>query len=154
TLSALSTAGYAPDESEQIAYVKVPRDPRDVVGPIAEARTRNLRRNGPSLPKDGLLVPYEVARPDVLVEPGREPGPYGAVCVLWLGEDLGKGYDCEGKLDSLRTVKETLENALVKKAYKGTRNFVISGRLDSTQLAAILLDDGQKSPSAIVASTV
>jgi hypothetical protein len=142
TLSALSTAGYVPDHAERTAYVKLSRNPSDLEGPVVVAATGTTPA--------GLLIPYEVVRPNKLVpkEEGVPPPDhprFDAVCVLWVSENLGKNYDCSGKLDSLRCLKDALEGAL-KSSSKGAEvssHFAITGRLTSTQVADLIDADSR-----------
>ena len=112
TLSALSTAGYVPDQAERICYVKLPRNlgesPASGVslvgligsplgqGPFLAASALIPARGflgGPAT-RDAFLIPHELVRPPELVQVNLEPTPthFGAVCVLWLSEDLGEDY--------------------------------------------------------------
>jgi hypothetical protein len=171
TLSALSTARYAPDQAEKISYVKLPRHLG--ASPALSASITSLIGSplgqGPLLAasallsgrtslvdpvaRDGLLIPYEVVRPIYSYnykldfhERTRTPY-YDAVFVLWLGDNLGKDYGCLGKLGSLWRVKETLENAVKcsGKQDQVSLDFAITGQLDSTELDALLKEDDKAS---------
>ncbi len=128
TLSALSTAGYAPDQADKIGYIKVLRETaREKLDASSSCQS--------PLP-EGLVIPYEWAQP--LSE--SEKVPLDAVCVVWLGED----FDCSSKLASLIGLKKKLESLADQTSL--TCRFAVTGRLGSSQLAGIIRADAKLNP--------
>jgi hypothetical protein len=133
TLSALSTAGYRPTESDRVRFASLAG--KGGKGLFAADGARGTR-DGLRPQEAGLLIPYEWAGP-LADEPKavRDARGYRAVCVLW----VGLLPDASRQLPLVRALRQALPARWPR---NGPRcRFAITGRIGSSQLAAMLHAD-------------
>jgi hypothetical protein len=134
TLSALSTAGYAPVQPDRIQYatlsckdwanLQFTRSPK---GPGAAGRKWEA----------AMRIPYEWLLPIQQDQAGlpanqQQPCRYQAVCVLW----VNPLPDSSSQLSFLCSLKAALESACP--CEHPTYKFAITGRIGSSQLKALI----------------
>jgi hypothetical protein len=129
-LSALNTSGYVPTHPDRIYSATLPCKGRPDVSAAGDGQGR--RAADPS--EDESRIPYEwVQLPKEQRDVQCSPY-YQAVCVIW----VSPRPDSKKQLHLLVCLSDLLKKSLVKRECK----FAIVGRIGSTQLDAILQEDG------------
>ncbi|HEY7312917.1 MAG TPA: hypothetical protein VH643_26370 [Gemmataceae bacterium] len=136
TLSALSTAGYAPIESDRLHFASLIGKRRKDGKGMPAAGDSGGTRDDLRPEEAGLLIPYEWAGPlEEESKAAKDARAYQAVCTLW----VSLLPDASRQLPLLRALRQALNSQWPK---NGPRcRFAITGRIGSSQLAAMLRTD-------------
>jgi hypothetical protein len=143
TLSALSTAGYVPEDSEHIQYATLAELRAGAAAPAPHphaplietlARPAGLKPAAaapapqpPASDRQYWAIPYEwmVWSP----EKPRDRNCYEAVCVLWVPQTDDLGFLC------------SLKSALARTLRRDSPKFAVKGMIDSTELTTLKAGD-------------